>query len=92
MTPAWTRPLGVRVLRFDGAFAPRVLKFDTACGHEGCGGRLRRQYYKTLQTGLRPMENTPTALTGEGNAPLLVLTHHLSPEGGTLSAVRLWNS
>ena len=30
MTPAWTRPLGVRVLRFDGAFAPRVLKFDTA--------------------------------------------------------------
>ena len=30
------------------------------------------------------MENKPTALTGEGNAPLLVLTHHLSPEGELL--------
>ena len=29
----------VSVLRFDGAFAPRVLKFDMACGHEGYGGR-----------------------------------------------------
>ena len=35
---------GVRVQRLDGAFAPRVLKFDMACRHEGCGGRLRRQY------------------------------------------------
>ena len=31
---------GQRVLKIDGAFAPRVLKFDTACGCEGCGGRL----------------------------------------------------
>ena len=29
-----------KVLKMDGAFAPRVLKFDTACGCEGCGGRL----------------------------------------------------
>ena len=45
---------GVRVLRFDGASAPRVLKFDMACGHEGCGGRLRRQFLENHTTGLRP--------------------------------------
>ena len=28
-----------KVLKIDGAFAPKVLKFDTACGCEGCGGR-----------------------------------------------------
>ena len=26
-----------RVLKIDGAFTPRVLRFDTACGCEGCG-------------------------------------------------------
>ena len=59
---------GVRVLRFDGASAPRVLKFDMACGHEGCGGRPSKRrgasMYKTFTTGLRPMENRPTALAG----------------------------
>ena len=35
---------GVRVLRFDGAFAPMVLKFDSGFAAEGFGGRLRRQY------------------------------------------------
>ena len=29
-----------KVLKIDGAFAPKVLKLDTACGCEGCGGRL----------------------------------------------------
>ena len=30
--------IGVRVLRFDGAFDPRVLRFNSAFGAEGCGG------------------------------------------------------
>ena len=29
-----------RVLKFDGAIAPRVLKFDSGSAAEGCGGRL----------------------------------------------------
>ena len=28
---------GEKVLKIDGAFAPRVRRFDTACGCEGCG-------------------------------------------------------
>ena len=32
--------MGVRVLKFDGAIAPRVLKFDSGSAAEGCGGRL----------------------------------------------------
>ena len=75
--------MGVRVLRFDGAFAPRVLKFDTACGHEGCGGRLRRQYYKTFTTGLRPRENMQIALRAkEKRSPFGGWRHHLSPASG----------
>ena len=31
---------GLRVLKFDGAIAPRVLKFDSDSAAEGCGGRL----------------------------------------------------
>ncbi len=30
--------MGVRVLKFDGAIAPRVLKFDSGSAAEGCGG------------------------------------------------------
>ena len=37
---SWTRPLGVRVLKIDGAFAPRVLKFDSGCAAEGYGSAL----------------------------------------------------
>ena len=33
--PLW----GLRVLKFDGAMAPRVLKFDSGYAAEGCGGR-----------------------------------------------------
>ena len=29
---------GLRVLKFDGAVAPRVLKFDSGYAAEGCGG------------------------------------------------------
>ena len=31
---------GLRVLKFYGAIAPRVLKFDSGYAAEGCGGRL----------------------------------------------------
>ena len=31
---------GLRILKFDGAVAPRVLKFDSGYAAEGCGGRL----------------------------------------------------
>ena len=34
--PLW----GLRVLKFDGAIASRVLKFDSGYAAEGCGGRL----------------------------------------------------
>ena len=34
----WDKPLwGLRVLKFDGAIAPRVLKFDSGFAAEGCG-------------------------------------------------------
>ena len=36
--PLW----GLRVLKFDGAIAPKVLKFDSGSAAEGCGGRLWR--------------------------------------------------
>ena len=42
--PPWTSHgqalTGLRVLKFDGAVAPRVLKFDSGYAAEGCGGRL----------------------------------------------------
>ena len=35
--PSW----GLRVQKFDGAIAPRVLKFDSGSAAEGCCGRHR---------------------------------------------------
>ena len=32
--------MGVKVLKFDGAIAPRVLKFDSSYAAKGCCGRL----------------------------------------------------
>ena len=40
LTPYGQAPLGLRVLKFDGAIAPRVLKFDSGSAAEGCCGRL----------------------------------------------------
>ena len=40
MAPYGHALIGVRVLKFDGAIAPRVLKFDSGSAAEGCGGRL----------------------------------------------------
>ena len=42
---------------------------------------------KTFTTGLRPMENRPTALMGEGNAPLLPPAAASPPEGEILAAL-----
>ena len=39
-TPLWGVRVLLRVLKFDGAIAPRVLKFDSVYAAEGCGGRL----------------------------------------------------
>ena len=39
---------GGRVLKIDGAFAPRVLKFDSGCAAEGYGGGWRRKYIRCL--------------------------------------------
>jgi hypothetical protein len=35
-----TAPSALRVLKFDGAFAPKVLRFDGGFAAEGCGGRF----------------------------------------------------
>ena len=37
-TPFWCVRVLLRVLKFDGAIAPRVLKFDSGSAAEGCGG------------------------------------------------------
>ena len=65
--------MGVRVLKFDGAVAPRVLKFDSGYAAEGCGGAYEliegASLYKTVQ---------PPC--GRGNAsPFGALRHHLPP-------------
>ena len=39
-TPYGQALTGLKVLKFDGAIAPRVLKFDSGFVAEGCGGRL----------------------------------------------------
>ena len=39
-TPYGQALTGLRVLKFDGAVAPRVLKFDSGYAAEGCGRRL----------------------------------------------------
>ncbi len=39
-TPYGQALTGVKVLKFDGAIAPRVLKFDSGSAAEGCGGLL----------------------------------------------------
>ena len=44
---------------------------------------------KTFTTGLRPMENRPTALMGGGNAPLLPPSAASPPEGEICSPLTL---
>ena len=66
-----------------GAFGARVLSFVCFAPNDGFrpqSGLVSREALpmavKTFTTGLAP----------DGNAPLLVLTHHLSPGGGTFLA------
>ena len=72
---------GVRVLKIDEAFAPRVLRFDGRLYRPrvvvgGCAANMN----KTFTTGLRPMENRQTALAGDGKAaPPLVASPPPSP-------------
>ena len=58
--PLW----GLRVLKFDGVIAPRVLKFDSGYAAEGCGGaplnyRRRPLMIKPLQLPWRALEMHP---------------------------------
>ena len=46
--PLW----GLRVLKFDGAIAPRVLKFDSGFAAEGCSGRLT--FYRRRPLMIKP--------------------------------------
>ena len=66
--PLW----GLKVLKFDGAIAPRVLKFDSGSAAEGCGGRLTfiegARLYKTFTIGLSPMGKPYNRSAGVGNA------------------------
>ena len=38
--PRVPRPLGAEVLKFDGAFAPRILRFDGPYGPKGSSGAI----------------------------------------------------
>ena len=60
--PLW----GLRVLKFDGAIAPRVLKFDSGSAAEGCGGRLLIDRRRPL---IKNLYNRPG---GRGRFPPLV--------------------
>ena len=40
LSALWTSPVSLRILKFDGAIAPRGLKFDSGFAAEGCGERL----------------------------------------------------
>ena len=70
----------MRVLKFDGAMAPRVLKFDSGYAAEGCG-RAPLNYRR------RPLMIKPSQPPcGRGRSPLWCLTAPPSPRG----AVGLW--
>ena len=70
---------GVRVLKFDGAIAPKVLKFDSGSAAEGCGGRPYGRQYKCC---LAAAGKTIQPPCGRGNAiPLLVAGATTLPGG-----------
>ena len=80
-----TAPAALRVLRFDGPMGPRVVV-------GGCAANIN----KTFTTGLRPMKNRQTALTGEEKpynrtfgarkCTPIPACGGTSPEGGSFSA------
>ena len=71
----WTSPAGLRVLKFDGAVAPRVV--------EGASRFIEgASLYKAFTTGLRPWENHTTALRAlEMHPPLVAGALWTSPAG-----------
>ena len=75
--------MGVRVLKFDGAIAPRVLKFDSGPAAEGCGGRVTfiegASLYKTFTIGLLPVGKPYNRHAGEEmQSPFGGWRHHLA--------------
>ena len=67
-------PWGLRVLKFDGAIAPKVLKFDSGYAAEGCGGAPLNYRRRPLM--IKPLQPP----CGRGNAsPFGALRHHLPP-------------
>jgi len=73
----------LRVLKFDGAIAPRVLKFDSGSAAEGCGGRLillkAPSYDKTFTTGLSPVGKPYNRPAGEENKPASLCSRKYIP-------------
>ena len=65
--------MGVRVLKFDGAVAPRVLKFDSGYAAEGCGGAYEliegASLYKTFTTALAGEEMHSPLVAGATTLP-----------------------
>ena len=84
LTRLMDKPLwGLRVLKFDGAIAPRVLKFDSGFAAEGCGGRLTfiegASLYKTFTIGLLPVGKPYNRHAGEEmQSPFGGWRHHLA--------------
>ena len=92
LTRLMDKPLwGLRFLKFDGAIAPRVLKFDVppARGLWWAPYIYRRRplMIKPSQPGFRPWENRPTSLRSRKCIPPLVAgaTTFTPLRGGTIT-------
>ena len=92
---ATTLPAGKRVTGFSVAYrlptnpVPLPPPIQGALWVLSNGGNLSlwQQRSENHTTGLRPGENKPTALTGDGNAPLLPPVGDVFPGGGDFSAL-----
>ena len=64
---------GLRVLKFDGAIAPRGLKFDRGFAAAGCRGRLTfiegASLYKTIQPPCGRRKCNPPLVAGATTLP-----------------------
>ena len=69
--PLWTRPAGVRVQKVQKVQKVQRVKVG------GCAA----SFYKTFTTALAGEGKQANRPVGDKNAPLLVLTHYLSPKG-----------
>jgi len=65
----------VRVLRFDGAFAPRVLKIDSGFAAEGCSGRAAAERLGSEigieDRGALPGNRHPGAVSRQSEGPFM---------------------